>query len=221
MAKLKEATSARFNFFTNISHELRTPLTLIMGPLEEAMRSPKLHFTIKNNLEFINKHSLRLLRIINQLMDFRKIEEGKMNLKASENDITEFVNDIAIAFSDMARKKSISLNVVSKINGLKIWYDVTMLDKVLFNVLSNAFKYTPENGSIHILIDKSQDGQLVLIKIEDTGIGMSAEDVSRAFDMFYQGTAGLLRARVLDFRFQRIDISSSRNDYTEQREREG
>ena len=91
MAKVKEATSARFNFFTNISHELRTPLTLIMGPLEDAMRSPKLHFTIKNNLEFINKHSLRLLRIINQLMDFRKIEEGKMNLKASENDITEFV----------------------------------------------------------------------------------------------------------------------------------
>ncbi len=187
MAKVKEATSARFNFFTNISHELRTPLTLIMGPLEEAMRSPKLHFTIKNNLEFINKHSLRLLRIINQLMDFRKIEEGKMNLKASENDITAFVNDIANAFSDMARKKSISLNVVSKINGLKIWYDVTMLDKVLFNVLSNAFKYTPENGSIHILIDKSPDGQLVVIKIEDTGIGMSAEDVSRAFDMFYQG----------------------------------
>ena len=187
MAKVKEATSARFNFFTNISHELRTPLTLIMGPLEEAMRSPKLHFTIRNNLEFINKHSLRLLRIINQLMDFRKIEEGKMNLKASENDITEFVNDIAIAFSDMARKKSISLNVVSKINGLKIWFDVTMFDKVLFNVLSNAFKYTPDNGSIHILIDKSRDGQMVVVRIEDTGIGMSDEDASRAFDMFYQG----------------------------------
>ena len=187
MAKVKEATSAKFNFFTNISHELRTPLTLIMGPLEDAMKSPKLHFTIKNNLEFINKHSLRLLRIINQLMDFRKIEEGKMNLKASENDITAFVNDIAIAFSDMARKKSISLNVSSKINGLKIWYDVTMLDKVLFNVLSNAFKYTPENGSIHIFLDKSPDGQMVVIRIEDTGIGMSDEDVSRAFDMFYQG----------------------------------
>lgn len=187
MAKVKEATSARFNFFTNISHELRTPLTLIMGPLEDAMKSPKLHFTIKNNLEFINKHSLRLLRIINQLMDFRKIEEGKMNLKASENNITEFVNDIAFAFSDMARKKSISLNVVSKINDLKIWYDVTMLDKVLFNVLSNAFKYTPEHGSIHILIDKSHDGQMVVVRIEDSGIGMSDEDVSRAFDMFYQG----------------------------------
>ena len=99
MAKVKEATDAKFNFFTNISHELRTPLTLIMGPLEDALSSPKLHFTIKNNLDFIQRNSMRLLRLINQLMDFRKIEEGKMKLHASENNISEFVTEIANAFS--------------------------------------------------------------------------------------------------------------------------
>jgi signal transduction histidine kinase len=83
LAKLKEATNAKVNFFTNISHELRTPLTLIMGPLEDALSSPKLHFTIKNNLDFIQKNAIRLLRLINQLMDFRKSEEGKMKLNAS------------------------------------------------------------------------------------------------------------------------------------------
>ncbi len=187
VAKVKEATNAKFNFFTNISHELRTPLTLIMGPLEDAMSSPKLHFTIKNNLDFIHKNTVRLLRLINQLMDFRKIEEGKMSLRASENNLSAFVDEIANAFRELARKKSISFNVVSKVDGLKIWFDVTMLDKVLFNILSNAFKYTAENGVINLLIDRSDDGQTVRIKIEDSGVGMSAEEVNHAFDLFYQG----------------------------------
>ena len=109
--KVKEATNAKFNFFTNISHELRTPLTLIIGPIEDALSSPKLHFTIKNNLDFVHKNALRLLRLINQLMDFRKIEENKMKLNAAENDISAFVVEITNAFREMARKKSISYNV--------------------------------------------------------------------------------------------------------------
>ncbi|HEY5772981.1 MAG TPA: substrate-binding domain-containing protein, partial [Chitinophagaceae bacterium] len=102
MAKVKEATDAKFNFFTNISHELRTPLTLIMGPLEDTLSSPKLHFTVKNNLEFIQRNTMRLLRLINQLMDFRKIEESKMKLNASENNISAFVTEITNAFRDLA-----------------------------------------------------------------------------------------------------------------------
>jgi signal transduction histidine kinase/DNA-binding response OmpR family regulator len=187
VSKVKEATDARFNFFTNISHELRTPLTLIMAPLEDALSSPKLHFTIKNNLDFIQKNAMRLLRLINQLMDFRKIEESKMKLNASENNISDFVIEITNAFREIARKKSISFNVVSRVRNLSLWFDVAMMDKVLFNLLSNAFKFTGKQGSINVVIDKTTDGNMALIKVEDTGIGMSPEDAEHAFEQFYQG----------------------------------
>ena len=192
-AKVKEATDAKFNFFTNISHELRTPLTLIMGPLEDSFSSPRLHFTIKNNLDFIQRNSMRLLRLINQLMDFRKIEEGKMKLHASENNISAFVTEIANAFRDIARKKSISYNVISKVHDLNLWFDVTMLDKVLFNLLSNAFKFTGENGTINVSIDKNAKDNMAVIGVEDTGIGMSPEDAEHAFELFYQGHSSTFR----------------------------
>ncbi|CAN5742678.1 substrate-binding domain-containing protein [soil metagenome] len=187
VAKVKEANDARFNFFTNISHELRTPLALIMGPLEDALSSAKLHFTLKNNLNFIQRNSIRLLRLINQLMDFRKVEEGKMKLNASENNISEFVNEITNAFSDMAKKKAISFNVINRVNDLKLWFDITMMDKVLFNLLSNAFKFTDENGTINVTVDKTTDGQWAKINIEDNGVGMSSKDADHAFEIFYQG----------------------------------
>jgi signal transduction histidine kinase/AraC-like DNA-binding protein len=193
MAELKTATNAKFNFFTNISHELRTPLTLIVAPLEDALASPKLHFTIKSNLEFIYRNTFRLLRLINQLMDFRKIEENKMSLRTSEINITDFVTEITNAFHDLARKKSISFNFMSRVKGLNLWFDPTMLDKVLFNLFSNAFKFTAENGTINVLIDKSEDGKTALIKIADSGIGMNAQDVQHAFDLFYQGHSGTFK----------------------------
>lgn len=186
-AKVKEATDAKFNFFTNISHEFRTPLTLILGPLESVLSSPKLHFTIKNDLTLAHRNTIRLLRLINQLMDFRKIEESKMTLIATENNISEFVNDIANAFREIAKKKSISFNVLSKVRDLNIWFDINMLDKVLFNLLSNAFKFTNEHGTINILIDKNSEASHVTIKVEDSGIGMTQEDMEHAFELFYQG----------------------------------
>jgi len=186
-AKAKEATDAKFNFFTNISHEFRTPLTLILGPLEEALSSPKLHFTIKNNLDLVHRNSLRLLRLINQLMDFRKIEENKMKLGASENNISEFVTEIANAFKEIARKKSISFNIISKVRNLNIWFDVNMLDKVLFNLLSNAFKFTNDHGTINVTIDEDDETNMATITVEDSGVGMTQDEVEHAFELFYQG----------------------------------
>lgn len=185
--QVKEATDAKFNFFTNISHELRTPLTLILGPLEDTMSSPRLHFTLKNNLDLVQRNALRLLKLINQLMDFRKIEEGKMQLNASKNDIGDFVIEITNEFKELARKKHISLNVNNKTSGLNIYFDQSMIDKVLFNLLSNAFKFTEENGTINITIDQDKEQEKAIISIEDNGIGMSTEDVEHAFDLFYQG----------------------------------
>jgi AraC-like DNA-binding protein/two-component sensor histidine kinase len=126
-------------------------------------------------------------------MDFRKIEENKMSLRTSEINITDFVTDITNAFHDLARKKSISFNVMSRVKGLNLWFDPTMLDKVLFNLFSNAFKFTAENGSINVLIDKSDDGKTAQIKIADSGIGMNAQDAQHAFDLFYQGHSGTFK----------------------------
>jgi signal transduction histidine kinase/DNA-binding response OmpR family regulator/cellobiose-specific phosphotransferase system component IIB len=187
-AKAKEATDAKFNFFTNISHEFRTPLTLILGPVEDSLFSSKLHFTLKNNLLLVHKNTMRLLRLVNQLMDYRKIEESRMKLKVSENDLVPFVSEITDAFQEMARKKSILFKVHARIKTLPVWFDVNMLDKVLFNLLSNAFKFTKDNdGVINVTIDKTEDDTMAIIKVEDSGIGMHPEEIDHAFELFYQG----------------------------------
>lgn len=185
--KTKEMTEAKFNFFTNISHEFRTPLTLILAPLEEVLQSPKLHFTIKGPLGLVQKNVFRLLKLVNQLMDFRKVEYERMALKSSENNLVSFVTDIAHSFGEMAKRKNITLHINYKVTELTVWFDTNMLDKVLFNLLSNAFKFTNNNGKVTISMDTSPDQKEAFIKIEDTGIGMDEEAVEHAFDLFYQG----------------------------------
>ena len=185
-AKAKEATDAKFNFFTNISHELRTPLTLILAPLEDALTSPKLHFTIRNDLEVMQKNALRLLRLVNQLMDFRKIEHSQMKIRASENNLVAFVADILNAFKEIAKKNNISLHAYYRVSELMVWFDTNLLDKVLFNLLSNAFKFTKENGFVTVTISTSKDGKEAVIQVEDSGVGMTPETAAHAFDLFYQ-----------------------------------
>ena len=187
-AQAKEATDAKFNFFTNISHEFRTPLTLILGPLEDSLSSPKPLPSLRNNLLVVHKNAMRLLRLINQLMDYRKIEESRMKLRISENDLVSFVKEITDAFQIIAKKKSVSFTVTSQVKTLPLWFDVNMLDKVLFNLLSNAFKFTTENGGIiNVAIAKNADGTMAVIKVEDSGVGMHPEEIGHAFDLFYQG----------------------------------
>lgn len=185
--KAQEAADTKFNFFTNISHELRTPLTLILSPVEEILSSPKLHFSVKTQLEMVKRNAIHLLKLVNQLMDFRKIEVAKMKVKASEINITEFVTEISNAFKVLANKKQIQFRIDTKDTFLKVWFDPNMMEKILFNILSNAFKYTNDNGSIIVLIDKDSTNENAIIKIEDSGIGMTPETVEHAFDLFYQG----------------------------------
>ena len=184
--KAKEASEAKINFFTNISHEFRTPLTLILGPLEELLNNPKLHYTTKQYLELIQKNTIRLLRLINELIDFRKIEVNKMQLKACENDLVSFTNEIAGTFTGLAKKRNIDLRVLTKEQSIMVWFDTLMLDKVIFNLLSNAFKFTNDNGFIHITLEKSYADEMAVIKVEDNGIGMSQEVAAHAFELFYQ-----------------------------------
>ena len=185
--KAEAAHDAKLNFFTNISHEFRTPLTLILAPLEDLLDSPKLNFTVKNQLSLIHKNVIRLLRLVNQLMDFRKIETNKLKLKATENDLVGFVSEIVSAFKEIASKRNIDLRLITKEQHLKVWFDVNMLDKVIFNLLSNAFKFTGDNGHIHIYIRKIEQENLAYIRVEDNGVGMNKDAVDHAFELFFQG----------------------------------
>ncbi len=184
-AKAQAANEAKVNFFTNISHEFRTPLTLILAPLEELLANTKNQPNTLQNLSLIQKNVIRLLRLVNQLMDFRKIEVDKMKLQASENNLITFISEIVQSFKNIAQKKSIDLRLITNERQLNTWIDINMLDKVIFNLLSNALKFTKDNGFIHVYVSK--DGEEAVIKIEDNGVGMSKEALEHAFEVFYQG----------------------------------
>ncbi|MEJ6979635.1 substrate-binding domain-containing protein [Pedobacter sp. P351] len=188
-AKAKVASEAKFNFFTNISHEFRTPLTLILSPLEELIADPKISFSVRDHLQLINRNVIRLLRMVNQLIDFRKIEYDGMKIKASENNFVEFVKEIMDSFNDIAIKRKIDLRLMTPAKEIKLWYDVNMLDKVLFNLLSNAFKFTKDGGKITVSIKKNEETQQIELSVQDNGVGMNEEDSQHAFDLFYQGKA--------------------------------
>jgi ABC-type sugar transport system substrate-binding protein/DNA-binding response OmpR family regulator/anti-sigma regulatory factor (Ser/Thr protein kinase) len=184
--KADQATEAKFKFFTNISHEFRTPLTLILGPVEDMLNdatSPEL----KKDLQLVKCNALRLLNLVNQLMDFRKIEKQKMKLQAAERDIVAFAKEITSSFSRESRKRNIRFSVNSKLDELKVFFDADKFDKVLFNLLSNAFKFTKDGGEISVDIELSEAYDKVVIIVEDNGRGMSEEHVKHAFDRFYTG----------------------------------
>jgi signal transduction histidine kinase/DNA-binding response OmpR family regulator len=185
--KAKAANEAKVNFFTNISHEFRTPLTLILGPLEDLLANTKNNFTTNQSLSLIQKNVIRLLRLVNQLIDFRKIELDKMKVCASEQDIVSFIQEIVQSYKSVAQKRGIDLRLITNERQMPVWIDTTMLDKVIFNLLSNAFKFTKDNGYIHVYVSKKEDTNEATIKVEDNGVGMSEDAIKHAFEIFYQG----------------------------------
>ena len=186
-AHAKAANAAKVNFFTNISHEFRTPLTLILAPLEELVTDKKNSYATKQSLMLIQKNVIRLLRLFNQLIDFRKVEAEQMKLRATENDLVSFVAEIMDSYKSMAKKRNIDLRLITEESQITVWFDVNMLDKVIFNLLSNAFKFTGDYGLVHLYISKSADGNAVVIKVEDNGVGISKAALAHAFEPFYQG----------------------------------
>lgn len=187
-AKAEEAHQAKLTFFTNISHEFRTPLSLILSPLEELAANPKLPTGIRQTMKLVEKNVLRLYKLVNQLMDFRKIEFNKMPVNAARHDVVAFIDDIVQSFRNLAHSKNIHLGFTTTERELPAWFDAGMLDKVIFNLLSNAFKFTKENGFVQVAL-KQENGSAV-ISIEDSGVGMSEEVIKHAFDPFFQGGGG-------------------------------
>lgn len=183
-----KAHEEKLKFFTYISHEFKTPLTLIMGPVDEMLeRRADIKFNPRENLLLIKKNAIRLLRLVNQLMDFRKIEDRKMMLHASEVDLIHFISDVMGAFERVAAKRKIDFQLITELPRLYVWFDPDMFDKVIFNLLSNAFKFTNDRGRIHITVSVDDLQKNAVIVVEDNGLGMSQEHIHRAFDRFYTG----------------------------------
>ncbi|MDY0254518.1 MAG: two-component regulator propeller domain-containing protein [Tenuifilaceae bacterium] len=188
----EKLNEAKLQFFTNISHEIRTPLTLIAGPLEKLMtenKDPKL----AKSFVMMNKNTHRLMRLVNQLLDIRKIDRGQVVVKYSQTDLIGFIADIMQNFDYVAEKKNIKFTFDRTLNELMVWVDPNNFDKVLFNVLSNAFKYTPNNGVVEIgiktnviLPTEDPNVRFAQITVADTGPGIAEDKLNRIFDRFYQ-----------------------------------
>ncbi|WP_460502345.1 ATP-binding protein, partial [Hymenobacter agri] len=186
--KARVETEAKLRFFTNFSHELRTPLTLILGPVEEMLTSPA-DFTPdqRHDLGLVRRNAQRLLRLVNQLMDFRKIDVGKMPVRATEGNLVAFVREILDAFEKPARQKGVALRFLPAEPVVSLPFDVNILDKVFFNLLANALKFTPERGQITVSIEPLPAESSVRVLVEDTGRGISEKDRAHIFEWFYQG----------------------------------
>ncbi|TGD79085.1 helix-turn-helix domain-containing protein [Hymenobacter wooponensis] len=184
-------TEAKLRFFTNFSHELRTPLTLILGPVEELLTSsPDLTAPQRQDLALVRRNTQRLLQLVNQLLDFRKIEVGKMEVRATESNLVAFVREIVDAFEKPARLRGVDLRFQVAQPVLMAWFDGNILDKVFFNLLSNALKFTPDQGRITISLQPADEGRSVRVSVADTGYGISPQDQGHIFEWFYQGEQG-------------------------------
>tara|TARA_R100000935_G_scaffold34659_1_gene55301 strand:+ start:996 stop:3629 length:2634 start_codon:yes stop_codon:yes gene_type:complete len=187
--EVKESNEARMNFFTGLSHEFKTPITLIMSSIESLRDWQKQKgFKTGFEVELIQNNSNRLLRLINNLLDFRKVEDQKFNVRASKTNIFKFSNNIFSEFKVEARKRGIKFNITSNNEDLELFIDRNLMDKVYFNLLSNAFKFTPDNGRIDIEILDNLDGSLVTIHFKDNGIGIPENELEFVFTPFFKGS---------------------------------
>lgn len=184
--RLEEATQSKLMFFTNVSHDLRTPLTLIAEPVAQLASASNLTEQQHTLMKIADKNVRILRRLINQILDFRKYENDKLTLHLSEIDFGKAVGDWMESFYSLARKRDIrlSLDVPSDCGEVFIAVDSEKIERVFFNLLSNAFKYTPDNGSITVRYRLEEDS--LVLSVADTGEGISERDLGNIFDRFYQ-----------------------------------
>ncbi len=188
--QVQGANQAKINFFTTISHEFRTPLTLIIGPLKELI----LHFDdvskaeLQRKFKIIYGNASKLLLLVNELLDFRKADTEKAGLNLTHIDLVLFIQQTAWLFNDIAQRKKITFRFESTHKKIECQVDTEKIEKIVFNLISNAFKFTPDHGQITIGLDKisTNDETSVIIKVTDSGIGIPDEAVNKIFDIFYQ-----------------------------------
>lgn len=187
--ELKQSSEAKYNFFTGISHEFKTPLTLILSSIESIREMARAKGTgIVEEVELINNNSNRLLRLINNLLDFRKVEDRKFNLKVSNTNLFAFSKSLYEDFKHEAKRRNISFEISCNNKDLEVYLDRNLMDKVYFNLLSNAFKFTPDNGLVHIVIHDVIDQNTVTVCFKDTGIGIPKNEIQNIFKPYFKGS---------------------------------
>jgi signal transduction histidine kinase/DNA-binding response OmpR family regulator/ligand-binding sensor domain-containing protein len=199
---IEEISETKMRLFANISHELRTPLTLIMGPLQKVIESHLLSKDLVKPLNLVNRNCYRLLRLVNQVLDFKKLETGQLKFEPIKGDIIDFLREEVSIFHEFAESKKIKLKLETGIDKLEIWFDPDKIEKIMFNLLSNALKFTNQNGSVSVLISKLNAGKTRIInlglnkpvefsdwleiRVSDSGVGISKQNLNKIFDRFYQ-----------------------------------
>ncbi len=188
--QLEEATHAKLAFFTNVSHDFRTPLTLIADPINQLKTSANLNEHERSLLNIVQRNITVLLRLINQILDFRKFENGKLEIHLSEFDIEQEMKDWTEAFRTLSYRKHIHFEVTADKapDSYRIIADEEKLERITYNLLSNAFKFTPENGRISVALSQFRNNEenWLRLQVKDTGIGISKEHVEHIFERFYQ-----------------------------------
>lgn len=226
--QLEDLTQLKLRYFTNISHDFRTPLTLIHAPLQQMINKITNHDT-KSQLLLIKKNVNVLLRLVNQLMDFRKLESNKLSLQLTNEKIIPFIKEVSLSFKEYARLQNINYVFKSRVPNDKIWFDKDKVEKILYNILSNAFKHTNETGSVSVDIHKQEIAKklYVEIRIRNSGPGIEKQDLDSIFDRFYQGSTqyeqsqqgsgiGLsLVKNLIELHKGYINVESELNEFTE------
>lgn len=183
--RIHEFDQMKIKFLTNLSHEFRTPISLIMGPVEQLIQQETR--SLKNQqLSMIKRNARRLLNLVNQLLDFRNIRDQEQRLQSVEADFVTFTRDVAESFKDLAERKNIGFSFTSELNHYFTMFDQDKIERVFFNLLSNAFKFTPKGGEVKFTINVALAKPGLNVSIEDSGIGMSEEVKDKIFDRFYQ-----------------------------------
>lgn len=187
--KLREIDRLKSRFFANISHEFRTPLTLLLAPLEEKLKAADLAKSERESLLLMRRNANRLFELVNQLLDLSKLEAGKMFLKVGEGNLKGFLKVLLLSFDSLADSRKIDFKKEIDLPQEQYWYDADVMEKILHNLLSNAFKFTPPNGSVTVFIQTdivSQKDLWLLIQVADTGKGIPTEEQGEIFSPFYQ-----------------------------------
>lgn len=178
----QQISDIKLRFFTNISHELRTPLTLIAGPIEQVLHNGRLSHEEREQLTLVERNTNRMLRLVNQILDFRKIQNNKMKMRVQQIDLVPFTQHIMENFNFLADEHQIDFKQETRLSSLCIWADADKLEKILFNLLSNAFKYTPQGREIKVVITDSE--KEASISVEDQGIGIPENKQKSLFVRF-------------------------------------
>ncbi len=180
----EEINNAKLEFFTNISHEFRTPLTLILGPLQQILEHYDGSIKTFKRLKVIESSTNHLLRLINRLMDFRKLEERQFKLEAAEGNFVQFIQEIFLSFKEHAKIGGYTYTFNSAQDNLPLYFDRYKLERVFYNLISNAFRYTENGGEIHVSVKKA--GNEILVEIRDSGVGIAEEHLDKIFDRFFE-----------------------------------